>query len=306
MDENSTLRFEERPKLRSPYLICGFEGSLNGGDVSAAGVRYLLNHFKATKFAEIASSHFHVYQIPGADGLRPVFKMDQGLIVDAEFPGDEFYYARNPGSEHDLVLLLGNEPNLNWEEYADNVITLAAELNVSRLYAFGAILDRTPYFREPGITCTCTSAELKREIAKYRVRFSNRYGGATFNQLLVYYCQKKGLEGVNFTARAPYYPEFNLAIEYSPKSIKAVLARLSDLMRLELSFEELDASIREVQDKLDSIRKHNPQFNTYIEEIDKNYEEMPYRENTLNISANDAVRLAEEFLSRKKDEPEEK
>jgi len=285
--------------------VCGFEGSLNGGDVSLGGIRYLINHFKATKFAEITSLRYHVYQVPGAEGLRPVFKTDDGLITESYFPKDEFYHARNPGSDHDLVFLNGNEPNLYWEEYADNVVELAVGLGASRLYAFGAILDRTPYFREPKITCTCTSAKVKSEMAKYAVGFSNRYGGATFNQMLVYLCQKKGLEALNLTARAPYYLEFNLAIQYSPKSIKAVLVRLNDLMHLGLSFEDLDASMREVQGKVDFFRQQNTQFNAYIEEIDKGYEEMPYQGTALDISANEAVRLAEEFLKENKDRPRE-
>jgi proteasome assembly chaperone (PAC2) family protein len=252
----------------------------------------------------MTTSRFHIYNVAGDQGLRPVFKMDDGLIVETHFPRDEFYHAVNPGSDHDLVFFLGTEPNLFWEEYADIVTDLARELGASRLYAFGALLDRSPYTREPKITCTCTDARVKEEMTKYRVSFSSREGAATLNQVLLYYCQKKGLDGVAMTARAPYYPEFNLAIEYSPKSIKAVLARLNDLMRLGLDFSDLDYAIREIQGKLDFFRQQNAQFNSYIEEIEKNYVEMPYQE-ALDISANEAIRLAEEFLRGNKDRGEE-
>jgi proteasome assembly chaperone (PAC2) family protein len=199
------------------------------------------------------------------------------------------------------VLFQGTEPNLNWEEYADTVVALASDLGASRLYAFGAILDRSPYAREPRITCTCTSARVKDEMTKYMVSFSNREGGATLNQVLLYACMKKGLDGAALTARAPYYPEFNLAIEYSPKSIRAVLVRLNDLMHLGLSFGDLDDNIREIQGKLEFFRQQNAQFNSYIEELEKGYVETPYEE-ALDMSPNEAIRFAEEFLRENKDQ----
>ena len=295
MDEKNGLTYESRPKLRSPYVVCGIDGSLNAGNVSAGGIQYLIRHFKATKFAEIMTSRYHVYNMPGDQGLRPVFKMDDGLIVEAHFPKDEFYYAVNPTADHDLVLFLGTEPHLDWEEYADTVVSVATDIGASRLYGFGAILDRSPYSREPRITCTCSGAKVRAEMEKYKVGFSSRMGAATINQVLLYACQKKGLEGVALTARAPYYPEFNLAIEYSPKSIKAVLVRLNDMMHLGLAFRELDDAIREIQGKLDFFRQQNAQFNTYIEELEKNYVETPYQE-TFDMSSNDAIKFAEELL----------
>jgi proteasome assembly chaperone (PAC2) family protein len=301
MEDRSSLVFESRPRLRSPYVVCGLDGSLNAGNTSIGGIQYLMKHFKAVKFAEISTSRYHVYHVAGSENLRPVFKMDDGLIVESHFPQDQFFYAPNPDSDHDLVFFLGTEPNLNWEEYADNVVALATDLRASRLYAFGAILDRSPYAREPRITCTCTSARVRDEMSKYMVGFSSREGVATVNQLLLYACQKKGLDGVGLTARAPYYPEFNLAIEYSPKSIKAVLVRLNDLMHLGLGFEELDDAIGQIQGKLDFFRQQNPQFNSYIDELEKGYVEMTYQE-TLDMSANEAVRLAEEFLKGNKDQ----
>jgi hypothetical protein len=113
--------------------------------------------------------------------------------------------------------------------------------------------------------------------------------------MLIHACGQKGIEGVNFTVRTPCYPEHNIFIGYSPKSLKAVLVRLKGLMNLDMNFGDLDEEIREVDEKLDSFRHQNQEFDTYIEELEKNYTEMPYQ-GSLDISPDDAVRLAEEFL----------
>lgn len=300
MDERDNLIFETRPTLRSPYILCGLNGWVNGGDVSVGGVEYLVRQLKATKFAEIPVARYHIYQVPGVENTRPIFKMQDGVIVNARFPKNEFYYAVNPVSDHDVILFLGTEPSLYWEEYADTVLALASDFRAYRLCTFGGVLDRSPYTREPRISCTCTSAKVKNEMQKYNVTFSSREGPASFNLMLLHACQKRGMDGLNLTVRAPYYPEFNVAIDYSPKSVKAVLTRLGHLMGLSVNFDELNKTITELEGKLDFIRQQNPQFNTYVEELEKNYVEMPYQE-PLDISAKEAIRFAEEFLREHKD-----
>jgi proteasome assembly chaperone (PAC2) family protein len=299
------LILHEKPVLRNPYVVCGINGWVNGGDVSTGGINYLISHFKAVKFAEIPVARYNIYQVPGVESLRPVFKMQNGLITDVQFPKNEFFYVVNSASEHDLILFQGTEPNMNWDEFSDTIVTLATDFEAARLYTFGGVLDRSPYTREPKMSCTCTSLRVKNEMEKYNVTFSTREGSASFNLMLLHACKKKFLEAANFTVRAPYYPEFNIAVDYSPKSIKAILVRLNHLMDLDLNFAELDKSIRELEGKLNFIRQQNPQFNTYVEELEKDYVEMPYRE-PLDISANEAVKLAEEFLRENKDHRQDK
>ncbi len=305
MEERDDLIFDTRPTLKSPYIVCGMNGWLNGGDVAVSGIEYLIRQFKAEKFAEIPTSPYHVYQIPGVQSLRPMFKMEDGVITESHFPKNQFYYAANPASDHDIILFLGTEPSLNWEEFAETVLTLAGDFGAYRLCTFGGILDRSPYTREPRVSCTCTSVEVKKEMEKYNVSFSSREGPASFNLMLLNACKEKGLDGVNLTVRAPYYPEFNIAIDSSPKSVKAVLIRLSHLMGLETNFDELDKVISEMEGKLDFIRQQNPQFNTYMEELEKNYAEMPYQE-PLDISPHEAVRFAEELLRENDDRRQER
>ena len=300
MEEKDSLTYITKPTLRSPYIICGLNGWLNGGDVSVGGTRYLIEQFKGMKFAEMPISRYHVYQVPGVESLRPIFKMQDGILVESYMPKNEFYYAVNPASDHDVIFFLGTEPSLNWEEYADTVVNLAGEMGATRLYTFGGVLDRSPYTREPRMSCTCTSPKVKKEMERCNVNFSSREGPASFNLMLLQACKKKNLEGANFTVRVPYYPEHNIAIDYNPKSIKALLVRLNQLMHLNVNFTELDKTIGELEGKLDFIRQQNPQFNTFIEDLEKDYAEMPYPE-PLDMSGREAVKFAEEFLRENQD-----
>jgi len=300
LGEIDSLKYDTRPVLRSPYIICGLNGWVNGGNVSTGGIEYLIRQLKAEKFVEMPASRYHVYQTPSAQNLRPIFKMKDGIIIESIFPKNQFYFALNHASDHDIILFLGTEPNLNWEEYADTVVALASDFGAYRLYTFGGVLDRSPYTREPIMSCTCTSVRVRSEMEKYNVSFLSREGPASINLMLLHACKKRGLDGVNLTVRAPYYPEFKITIDYSPKSVKAILSRLSHLMGLETDFSELNKEIDRMERKLDLVRQQNLQFNTYMEEIEKNYSEMPYQE-PLDLSPHDAVRFAEEYLRENKD-----
>ena len=300
MNGKDDLIFNSRPALKNPYIICGLKGWVNGGDVSVAGINYFIKQFNGIKFAEMPASRYHIYQVPGLESIRPTFKMEEGLIVDTHLPKNQFFYAKDPASKHDLIFFLGTEPNLYWEEYANTVVELACDFGASRLYAFCGILDRSPYTREPLISCTCTDLRIKEEMERYNVTFSHREGPATFNQMLIHTCKEKNLEGVNFTVRIPCYPEYSVIVPYSPKSMKAILVRLADLMNLDMDFEEIDNDIKELEGKLDFIRQQNPEFNTYIEKLEKDFTEMPYKE-SLDISADDAIRMAEELLKDNED-----
>jgi proteasome assembly chaperone (PAC2) family protein len=300
VDKIDYLTFIDKPPLRKPYLVCGLDGWLNSGDVAVGGIKYLIEHFQAKPLAEIQTSRYHVYQIPGIYSARPSFKMEEGVIKETTFPKNQFYYAGNPASEHDIIFFLGTEPNLYWEEYGNTVLSLARNFGVTRIYTIGAIYDRSPYNREPNITCTCTSPKIRDEMEKYSVIMSSREGTATINLMLLYAFQKGSLDGVNLTVRVPYYPEFNVVLDYSPRSIKAVLERLNHLMKLGLNFNNLDTKISEIDGKLDSIRNSNAEFNTYMKELEKNYTEVTFQE-PFDISADEAVKFAEELLKNNRD-----
>jgi len=299
MDSRENVTIVERPKLRRPYLVCGISGWVDGGDAATGTTRYLVKKLKAKRFAEIPIDRFHIFQVPGQLTLRPQIKIEDGLLKEHVFPKNQFFYSLNPNADNDLILFLGTEPNLNWEEYAEAILTIAEEFAVARIYLLGGVLDKTPHTREPGVSCACSSEPLNEEMLKYGMQLSNYEGPGRFGTTLLYICQQKQVPMVSITARATYYPEFNIVIPRNPKAIRAVIRRLNSLLRLSLDFSDLDREAEEFEAKLDFMASHNPEFRTYLEELEKEFVEVKYEE-PLDISANEAVQIAEEFLKEKR------
>ena len=298
MDTSGNLIIAERPKLRRPYMVCGLSGWVDGGESASGSTKYLIKKLKAQKFAEIPIDRFHIFQMPGELSQRPKIKIEDGLLKEHRFPRNQFYYMVNPDADNDLILYLGMEPNLNWAEYAGAILSVANEFGVARIYLLGGVLDKTPHTREPGVSCACSSAELGEEMLKYGIQYSNYEGPGSFGTTLLHFCQQKQMPMASLIARATYYPEFNIIIPHNPKAIRAMVRRLNSLLRLSLDISDLDREAEEFEAKLGFMASHNPEFQTYVEELEKDFVEERYEE-PLDISASEAVRLAEEFLKNK-------
>ena len=281
-------------------MICGISGWVDGGEAATGSIQYLVRKLDAKRFAEIPINKFHIFQVPGQLSLRPHIRIEDGVLKEQCFPQNEFFYWVNHNADNDLILFLGTEPNLNWEEYADAILSVAEELAVVRIYLLDGVLDKTPHTREPGVSCVCSSDQLKEEMRKYSVQFSNYEGPGSFNTTLLRICQDRQGQMVSITTRATYYPEFDIIIPYNPKAIRAVVKRLTHLLRLKFDISDLDKQAEEFESKLNFMASQNPLFQTYVEELEKDFTELKYEE-PLEMSPDEAVRLAEEFLKGKRE-----
>lgn len=297
MEGQDNLLFKGKPRLRHPYMVCGTGGWVDGGESATGSIQYLTKKLGAKEFAEMPVDRFHIFQVPGVPSLRPHVRTKDGILREYRSPRNVFFYWRNRKADNDLILFLGTEPNLNWEEYTNTVLNLAKEFETRRIYLLGGVLDKVPHTREPNVSCLCSSKEVKEEMKKYGVQFSNYEGPGSFATSFIHICKAEDMEVVNFMSRATYYPEFNIHIPRNPKSIRTLIRRLNNLLRLDLDTSDLDGQVREFEDKLEFMASHNPEFRTYIKELEKEYIEVRYEE-PLDISADEAVRIAEELIKR--------
>jgi len=290
MDKGGNVVILEKPTLRYPYMVCGIGGWLDGGESATGSVHYLAGKLGARRFAEIKIDNFHV-------SLRPHIKIEDGILREHRFPQNQFLYWVNHDADSDLILFSGTEPHLNWEGYTRAVLSIAKEFAVSRIYLLGGLLDRTPHTKEPNVYCLCSSDDIKEEMQKYAVRFTNYEGPGSFETTLLYAGQNEGMQIVNLIAGATYYPEFSILIPRNPKSIRALMRRLNSILHLDMDLSDLDSQAEEFEKKLGYAVNRNPGLRKHVAELEKEYIGVEYQE-SLDISAEEAIRIAEELLRR--------
>ena len=154
------LKIYNRPKFKSPRLLLGFSGWMDGGEVSTGTVKCLISKLEARRFAEIDPEGFYIYSFPGMMEMtamfRPHTKIEDGLIKSYETPRDGFFASE----KEDLILFLGKEPNLNWREFGECIFSLCREFGVKIVYFIGSVSGLVPHTREPRMFCSASNSSV--------------------------------------------------------------------------------------------------------------------------------------------------
>src|SRR6201987_3058274 len=129
------VRWHDRPKLKRPVLVAAFEGWNDAADAATTAAKFLCDHWTARQFAEIDPEEFYDFS-----STRPQVRLADGLTREIVWPANEFYAASVPGSDHDIILLLGVEPSLKWRTFSTGIVGVGHELGVELDITRGAQL----------------------------------------------------------------------------------------------------------------------------------------------------------------------
>ena len=261
------LNIIEYPKILEPRLLMGFSGWMNGGEVSTGTVNCILDRTDAHKIAEIKPKGFYIYSFPGSMDItalfRPHTKIKEGLIKSYEIPSNDIFYS----AKNDLLLFLGKEPNLKWEEYADCVFALCDEFGVKMIYFIGSVAGLVPHTREPKLFCSVSNGQLKDIYKHYGLSFTNYEGPASIITYLTAECSKRKLNMISLVATIPAYVQGN-----NPKCIEAVTRRIAGMLELEIHLEDLQIISDEFEKKISDIVQEQPELASSIKKLEEDYD----------------------------------
>jgi proteasome assembly chaperone (PAC2) family protein len=261
------LNIYKRPKLRNPRLLLGFSGWMNGGEVSTGTVKCLIDKLGAQKFAEIDPTGFYVYSFPGSMEItalfRPHTRIKDGIIESYEIPANEFFCSE----KDNLIIFLGKEPNLNWEEFSECIFMLCSEFGVEMIYFIGSVAGLVPHTREPRLFCSVSHAELKERFQHYGVKFANYEGPASIVTYLITNCSKRDIKMASLVAAIPAYVQGS-----NPKCIEAVARRIAGMLELEINFDDLTTISDEFENKLHDVVQEQPELEINIHKLEEDYD----------------------------------
>ena len=70
-----------------------------------------------------------------------------GVTRELVWPSMRISHCRPPGSDRDIVLMHGVEPNMRWRTFCAELLAIADKLNVDTVVILGALLADTPHTR---------------------------------------------------------------------------------------------------------------------------------------------------------------
>jgi len=256
------LRIASRPSLERPTLIAAFRGWNDGGQGASLAAGYLAKLWGAERFAEVDPENFFDFQ-----ATRPHVTLEEGVTRRIDWPATVFYHGRPPGLDHDVVLLLGIEPNLRWRTFTDIVVGFAKELGTELVVTLGALLADVPHTRPCPVTGTASDEQLVERLGLS----ASRYEGPTgVVGVLHDACRGVDLPSVSLWAAVPHY----VSLTPSPRAALALCERLGDLLGTSIETEELEEASAAYVDQVSEAVSSDPDTATYVEELEARADEI--------------------------------
>lgn len=245
------------PALREPVLIAAFEGWNDAADAATTAVEHLALIWDATPLDSIDSDEYYDYQVN-----RPTVKQIDGITRRIEWPTSAFSYCRPPGSDRDVILLRGIEPNLRWRSFCDEIIDLATRFDVQTVVTLGALLADTAHTRPVPVTGSAYNAESAK---KYKVNESRYEGPTGITGVLQDACVRAGLPAVSFWAAVPHY----VTAAPNPKATAALLAHLEEVLDVEVPVGELTAAAEDWERTVTEMTSEDEEMADYVRGLEE-------------------------------------
>src|SRR3546814_4971589 len=149
------LGLSTRACLNEPVVVAAFEGWNEAGDAATRAARYLADRWDAQLVADIDPEEFY-----DCTTTRPVVTLDDDGVRDISWPSTEVYAGSIPGTDRDVVFVVGTEPQLRWRTYSDQLTTIATTLGAQLCITLGALPPAVPHPPPPHLAGTAPTLPL--------------------------------------------------------------------------------------------------------------------------------------------------
>ena len=195
------LEYFEKPQLKRSVLITAFAGWPDASEAATRAARYIVRNLGASRFAAIDPEEFYVYT-----EQRPIVSTTRSGSRRISWPKNRFYAWRpEDPDQHDVVIMIGAEPQLHWRRFAEHVLDVVNTCNVELMVTLGALLDGVPHTRPARVTTSATSTDLGENFRDIQWG-PPRYEGPTgITSVLTDSLTRHGIECASLWGHAPHY-----------------------------------------------------------------------------------------------------
>ena len=246
-----------RPALHRPVLVAAFRGWNDGGQGASLAGGYLAKQWAAQRFAAIDAEQFFDFQ-----AARPHVSLVDGLTRKIEWPDNAFFHAPIPGSDRDVVIMLGIEPNLRWRTFGNLIVGLAQELGIEMVVTLGSLLADVPHTRPAPVTAAGSDPKLVAELGLE----PSRYEGPTgIVGIVLDACREAGIPSVSLWAAVPHY----VSLAPSPRAALALCTRFGELLGVDVDVAELEQAATEYSEQVSEAVSADAETAAYVEELER-------------------------------------
>jgi proteasome assembly chaperone (PAC2) family protein len=223
---------------------------------------------------------------------RPTVALVDGTTRRVTWPTTRFSVCRLPGSDRDLVLVRGVEPNLRWRGFCDELLAVVGDLGGSMVVTLGALLADNPHTRPVPVSGSASDPATATALGLERSRYEGPTG---IVGVLQDASVRAGLQAASFWAAVPHY----VASPPCPKATVALLRRVEDLLDVPVPLGDLPEQSRDWERRVDELAAEDSDVAEYIATLEEREPEVELPE----ASGEAIAKEFERYLRRRGDEP---
>jgi predicted ATP-grasp superfamily ATP-dependent carboligase len=223
MAERLELQLTETPALRAPVLLAAFAGWGDGAVAGTGAVQYVIGKHDAERLGAFDSDEIYQYTT-----TRPVSLRREDGERELAWPGLELYACRLPDAPHDVLLLVGPEPDLRWRALSEAIVDAAQRFETSAVVVLGSYWDQVTHLGQPLLSGRAADGVMRQALHALDVGESRYQGPTGFPSALLDACARRDLPAAGVSARAPHYAQGIVHPQLSWALLRTV-ERLADL-----------------------------------------------------------------------------
>jgi proteasome assembly chaperone (PAC2) family protein len=257
--EYQTFRLETMPVLTTPVFIIGLRGWGNALEVSAGTADYLVETLNAVSIGHIDPDTCYRY-----DDSRPVVRIETGEMKSITPPGGNLFAISTQPGENDLVILIADEPSLNWYQFSRELVDLARQLGTPGVITLGSMFDNVLH-TDRIISAVTTGSDFQGVVSRHRLIPVNYHGPSAIHTIILEACRKRAVAGANLWGHCPAYLQ---GVTHHGLMLQLV-RMLADMASFSVPTMALEARWEALEIQIQKLITDNPKLEGIIDQIRK-------------------------------------
>lgn len=257
------VRWTTRPTLQEPVVIAAFEGWNDAGDAATTAARYLIDRWDADQVADVDPEEFFDFT-----STRPEVRLDDDGLREIVWPATEIHAGTIPGTEQDVLLIVGTEPQLRWRTYCGELTEVAQQHGARLCLTLGALLAEVPHTRPTPIVGTAYEPEI---VAGLELQPSRYEGPTGIVGVLHDTWRRAGLRSASLWATVPAY----VPGAPSPKAALALVERAAAMLQTWIPTTDLEIASASYERQVSELVDADEETATYVASLEERHDVEP-------------------------------